>query len=198
LTEVARSDLELFSTRMVERLYRTLGEACREVDPNHLNLGNRLVDVPADWVLEGMVGVDVLTCNCYRNRLPAEYAEVSRTVGAPILVGEFHFGAPDVGLPHPSVQPVSTQRARGAAYRYYVEHAAAQPWCVGTHYFTMYDESALGRFDGENMNVGFFDVCHRPYEPLAAAARETHDRLYALANREADPYSEAPAYLSQR
>jgi hypothetical protein len=199
LTEAARSDLELFSSRMVDRLYGVLGEACREVDPDHLNLGNRLVDVPADWVLEGMDGnVDVLTCNCYRNRLPAEYATVSETVGAPILVGEFHFGAPDVGLPFPSLQPVSTQAARGAAYRYYVEHAATQPWCVGTHYFTMYDESALGRFDGENMNIGFFDVCHRPYEPLADAAREAHDRLYALARAKVDPYSDAPAYLTSR
>ncbi len=175
-----------------------LDEACREVDPDHLNLGNRLVDVPADWVLEGMVGVDVLTCNCYRRRLPSEYADVSRTVGAPILAGEFRSGAPDVGLPDPSVQPVPGQAARGAAYRYYVEHAAARPWCVGAHYFGMYDESALGRFDGENANVGFFDVCHRPYEPLAEAARETHDRLYALANREVDPYGDAPSYLSSR
>jgi hypothetical protein len=199
LSESARTDLELFSSRMVDRLYGVLGEACREVDPDHLNLGNRLVDVPADWVLEGMAGnVDVLTCNCYRNRLPAEYATVSETVGAPILVGEFHFGAPDAGLPFPSLQPVATQAARGAAYRYYVEHAAAQPWCVGTHYFTMYDESALGRFDGENMNIGFFDVCHRPYEPLADAAREAHERLYALADGELDPYPEAPAYLTSR
>lgn len=198
LTGVARSDLELFSSRMVERLYRVLGEACREVDPDHLNLGNRLVDVPADWVLEGMVGVDALTCNCYRRRLPSEYAAVSRTVGAPILVGEFHFGAPDVGLPHPGVQAVPGQAARGAAYRYYVEHAAARPWCVGAHYFAMYDESALGRFDGENMNVGLFDVCHRRYGPLAEAARETHERLYALADREVDPYGDAPTYLSNR
>jgi len=199
LTAAAHSDLERFSSCMVDRLYGVLAEACHEVDPDHLNLGNRLVDVPADWILEGMEGhVDVLTCNCYRNRLPAEYATVSETVGAPILVGEFHFGAPDVGLPFPSLQPVATQAARGAAYRYYVEHAAAQPWCVGTHYFTMYDESALGRFDGENMNIGFFDVCHRPYEPLADAARETHGRLYALANEAVDPCDDAPAYLTSR
>ena len=41
---------------------------------------------------------------------------------------------------------------------------------MGVHYFTLYDESALGRFDGENWNIGFLDVCNRPYEPLAAAA----------------------------
>jgi len=194
----ARDDLERFSSRLVDRLYRVLSEACREVDPDHLNLGNRLVDVPREWVLAGMDHVDVLTCNCYRRRLPEEYAEVSRTAGAPILVGEFHFGAPDVGLPHPSLQPVPDQAARGDAYRVYVEGAAARPWCVGTHYFTMYDESALGRFDGENMNVGLFDVCHRPYGPLADAARATHERIYAVANRDVDPYGQAPRYLSGR
>ena len=62
----------------------------------------------------------------------------------------------------------------------------------------MYDESALGRFDGENMNVGLFDVCHRPYGPLADAARATHERIYAVANRDVDPYGQAPRYLSGR
>jgi len=47
-------------------------------------------------------------------------------------------------------------------------------------------------------NIGFFDVCHRPYEPLADAAREAHDRFYALARIEVDPYGDALAYLTSR
>lgn len=66
---------------------------------------------------------------------------------------------------------------------------------MGVHYFTLYDESALGRFDGENWNIGFLDVCNRPYAPLAAAARATHERLYAVALGELAPYDKAPTYL---
>jgi hypothetical protein len=77
----------------------------------------------------------------------------------------------------------------------YLEDAAAQPWCVGAHYFIMYDQSALGRFDGEAYNIGFLDVCNRPYEPLCAAARASHERLYDVASGKVAPYADAPEYL---
>lgn len=141
--------------------------------------------------------VDVVTVNCYRQRVPDELADVADEVDAPVLVGEWHFGALDVGLPSAGLKRVTDQQARGHAYRVYLEHAAARPWCVGAHWFTMYDQSALGRFDGENFNVGFFDVCHRPYEPLAEAARESHGRIYDLAVGEAEPYDDEPEYLSR-
>ncbi|NIR00117.1 MAG: hypothetical protein GTN78_07920, partial [Gemmatimonadales bacterium] len=87
------------------------------------------------------------------------------------------------------------QKARGQAYRVYLEDAAAKPWCVGVHWFTLYDESALGRFDGENWNIGFLDVCNRPYEEISAAAKVSHERLYAVARGEVEPYDQAPEYL---
>ncbi|WP_228842424.1 hypothetical protein, partial [Halococcus agarilyticus] len=116
---------------------------------------------------------------------------------APILIGEFHFGALDAGLPATGVSRVPDQASRGDAYRVYVEDAATKPWCVGTHYFALYDESAIGRFDGENCNFGFLDVCSRPYEPLADAARRTHGRIYDLATGSTDPYDDAPEYLPE-
>lgn len=179
----ARHDLTEFSTLMVTRLYDGISTACRTADPNHLNLGTRYYTIPPDWVLAGARTFDVCSLNCYRDRVPeAELAAISAALDRPILIGEFHFGALDVGLPATGVGPhVADQAARGHAFRFYVEHAAAQPWCIGTHYFTMYDQSALGRYDGENFNIGFFDVCHRPYQPLVAAARRTHERLYRVA-----------------
>ena len=88
-----------------------------------------------------------------------------------------------------------TQEDRGRAYRVYVEDAAAKPWCVGVHYFILYDQSALGRFDGECYNIGFLDVCNRPYEPLCRAARASHERLYDLATGKVQPFADAPEYL---
>lgn len=66
---------------------------------------------------------------------------------------------------------------------------------AGVHYFTLYDQSALGRFDGENYQIGFLDVCDRPYEELARAARESHERLYRVASGEVEPFDDAPEYL---
>ncbi len=116
-------------------------------------------------------------------------APLSERLGMPILIGEWHFGALDVGLPASGIGRVPNQEERGKAFRVYVETAAAEPWCVGVHYFTLYDQSALGRFDGENCNIGFLDVCNRPYEPLVRSARVTHDRLYEVAAGRLSPYA---------
>ncbi|MDI7275726.1 MAG: hypothetical protein QME94_07095 [Anaerolineae bacterium] len=196
LTPAAESDLASFSAAMTERLFGTLSQACRQVDANHLNLGVRYYTVPPAWALDAMRAFDVFSMNCYRARVPAEEVEaVSARLERPVLVGEWHFGALDVGLPSGGIARVRDQAARGRAFRVYTEQAAALRACVGVHYFTLYDQSALGRFDGECYNIGFLDVTNRPYERLAEAARATHERLYEVALGELLPYDEAPEYL---
>jgi hypothetical protein len=196
LNQRAITDLEAFSTVMVEKLFSGLSDACREVDPHHLNLGARYYTVPPDWAVRGMHAFDVFSVNGYNERVQSgRLAPLSAMLARPIMVGEWHFGALDVGLPAPGICHVHNQAARGQAFRLYSEDAAAQPWCVGVHYFTLYDESALGRFDGENWNIGFLDVCHRPYEALAIAARASHERLYSVALGEVEAYDDEPEYL---
>jgi hypothetical protein len=185
-----------FSRILAARFFGTLSRACRRVDPHHLTLGIRYYTVPPPWALEGMRRFDIFSMNCYRPRVPPEpVAQIARDLRMPVLIGEWHFGALDVGLPGSGIGHVRSQRDRGRAYRVYVETAAALPDCVGVHYFTLYDESALGRSDGENWNIGFLDVCNRPYRPLVDAARASHERIYALAQGRAAPFRNAPAHL---
>ncbi|MDP8922818.1 MAG: hypothetical protein M3O34_08075 [Chloroflexota bacterium] len=196
LTAAAQADLTEFSRVMVGRLFGGLSAACRRVDPRHLNLGARYHTVPPAWALAGMGSFDVFSMNGYDRRIPAERLErISGALDRPVLIGEWHFGALDAGLPSGGISHVRDQAARGRAFRVYAEDAAAHPSCVGAHYFQMYDQSALGRFDGENGNIGFLDVCHRPYAPLAAAARASHERIYSVALGQAAPYDDAPEYL---
>lgn len=196
LNRTARDDLAAFSTLMVEKLFHTLSAACRAVDPHHLNLGARYYTVPPQWALAGMTCFDVFSINCYQERVPREpLARIDALLRRPVLVGEWHFGAHDVGLPASGIGRVASQADRGRAYRVYLENAAALPQCVGVHYFTLYDQSALGRFDGENYNIGFLDVCNRPYEPLVEAARTAHRRMYDIAAGKLEPYADAPKYL---
>lgn len=63
------------------------------------------------------------------------------------------------------------------------------------HWFTLYDEAALGRFDGESWNIGLLDICNREYGPLARAARIGHERMYDVARGIIPPYDDAPEYL---
>jgi hypothetical protein len=192
----AQADLEAFSTIMVDRAFSTLSRACRAVDPHHLNLGVRYAFKPQTWALAGMKSFDVFSVNMYQDEVPADLGEkICRVVDRPLLVGEWHFGALDAGLPSTGIGHVATQADRGKAYRVYLENAAAKPWCVGVHYFTLYDESAMGRDDGENYNIGLFDVCGRPYESLTAAAKAAHERMYRVRAGKVKPYSDRPKYL---
>jgi hypothetical protein len=194
-TARARADLEGFSAVMVGKFFGALSAACRKADPNHLNLGIRYYTVPPAWAAEGMKCFDVFSVNGYDELVRPELAKIAEMFRQPVLVGEWHFGALDAGLPASGIGHVGSQADRGRAYRAYVEDAAAKPWCVGVHWFTLYDESALGRYDGENWNIGFYDTCQKPYEPLAGAARETHERLYRVAAGELEPFADAPQFL---
>jgi hypothetical protein len=192
----AMKDLKDFSGVMADKFFSSLSQACRKVDPNHLNMGVRYHTVPPDWAMQGMKSFDVFSMNCYQETVPFGNTEqISRSLNMPVIIGEWHFGALDVGLPASGIGHVRTQKDRGKAYRIYLEDAAANPYCVGAHWFTLYDQSALGRFDGENYNIGFLDVCNRPYEELGKAALASHQAIYPVAAGKVKPYGEAPEYL---
>ncbi|MBI4906551.1 MAG: hypothetical protein HY820_23180 [Acidobacteria bacterium] len=196
LSQPAIADLREFSVSMVQRYFTVLSQACKRADPNHLNLGMRWAGVPPEWAVEGMKTFDVFSLNCYMDRLPRERAQrIERMVGKPVLVGEWHFGALDVGLPASGIGRLRNQAERAKAYRAYLEDAAANPYCVGVHWFTLYDQSALGRFDGENYNIGFLDICNRVYPEMAAAAIASHERMYEVAGGKAAPFSAELEYL---
>ena len=196
LSNEALEDLELFSEIMVEKYFKTLSLACKKVDPNHLNLGIRYQNIPPKWAVSGMKSFDVFSMNNYKERVPYEQTkEIHDLLEMPVIIGEWHFGALDVGLPSSGIGHVRSQEDRGKAYRVYFEDAAANPYCVGVHWFVLYDQSALGRFDGENYNIGFLDICNRPHKPICDAAIKSHENMYKIADGTIAPYSEAPEYL---
>jgi len=195
-TQPALKDLEAFSIVMVERYFKVLSDACKKVDPNHLNLGMRWAGVPPAWAAQGMKFFDVFSINCYQRKAPVNVTErIHELLRMPVIIGEWHFGALDVGLPSSGIGHLKNQADRAKAYRVYLEDAAANPNCVGVHWFTLYDQSALGRFDGENYNIGFLDVCNRPYEELGQAAIASHERVYEIAAGRQEPFAEPLEYL---
>ena len=202
----ARVDLAEFSTLMLERLITALSDACRKVDPNHLNLGVRWWTFPPVWALRAMGSCDVISINYYqpnvdrihygRSQPEPGVEEVCARLDKPFLVGEWHFGAFDAGLPSAGLYAVCDQTERGKAFRAYLEDAASKLWCVGAHWFNLYDRNALYyTVANENYNIGFLDIAHRAHGPLCRAARLSHERLYAVASGAAIPYSEPVKYV---
>ena len=88
----------------------------------------------------------------------------------------------DTGLSATGLEGVLTQKDRGKAYRYYCERVAAHPNGVGCHYFQCYDQFVLGRFDGENYNIGLFDICSRPYQDMASYVKQCSEAMYEIAD----------------
>ena len=167
--------------------------AVKRHDPNHLNLGMRSGGRPTAAEIRAARAFDVYSVNIYDEEVPAaRVKEISELTGKPVLIGEFHFGAPGRGLAASLVQ-VRDQKERGKAYRYYVENAFAMPEMVGTHYFQWADQPSTGRFDGENYNIGLVDVTDRPYPDLVEALKETHRRVLRLHRGEIEPVRERPA-----
>jgi len=188
-SEMARQDLWEFSKEMVRGYVGIPGLACHEVDPNHLNLGMRYARVSSELLYEAVGVFDVFSVNVHQMMPPTDQiAEIAERTRRPVMIGGFHFGALDRGLPSTGLPGVASQRERGIAYRHYVETAAANPNVIGAHYSILNDQPLLGRFDGENSQIGFVDVCHRPYRDLVDPATRAHEVVYELMNGTREPY----------
>ena len=98
----------------------------------------------------------------------------------PIIIGEFHFGAADVGNFWCGLQPRKTSAERTNAMVKYLEDAAKSPQIIGAHWFQYYDQYTTGRFDGENGAIGFLDICDTPKYDMAKASNAFAQRLYRM------------------
>ena len=188
-SEVAGRDFWDFSGLMVKRYIDMVCDAVEAVDPNHLNLGMRYAWVSSDLLYRAGERFDVFSINGYSFPAPPDTGEITRRSGKPVIIGEFHFGATDRGLPATGIQGVASQTDRARAYAYYVELGFARPEVVGLHYFQWMDQPINGRFDGENYNIGFMDIGYRPYPELMEGARATHERIYSIAAGKLTPTS---------
>ncbi|MEO3946293.1 hypothetical protein [Gorillibacterium sp. CAU 1737] len=195
VSEQAMADLEAFSHRMIEEYIKIPALALRKVDPHHLNLGIRYAYISSPALYSGSSYFDIFSINCYEKTCVSSVQKVYDQVGLPVMVGEFHFGAIDRGLPATGIRGAADQVNRGRAIRRYVEEAAALPCCVGVHYFQYHDQPYLGRFDGENYNIGLVDICSKEYAEVTDEWKRANERLYALRRGQTSPVSEEIAYM---
>jgi hypothetical protein len=181
---------EILTETLARHYFKSICDAIKKADPNHLILGIRWAGGRApDSVMKANDVFDVFSINYYRFQPSAERIEhLHGLTGRPMMIGEFHFGAVDRGYA-PALVMVKDQTERGVAYQYYVEQAASIPALVGTHYFQHVDQPVSGRFDGENYNFGFVSQLDIPYAEMIRFARETHGRVYQVHAGELEPTS---------
>ncbi|MDR1221267.1 MAG: beta-galactosidase [Tannerella sp.] len=189
-SDAAWDDCTEFSGILVDRYIETVCNEVKKVDSRHLNLGMRYAWISSDLCYRAGAWFDVFSINGYSNPAPPSTAEIARRSGKPVIIGEWHFGsAIDRGLPATGIQGAESQTARGQAYRYYFEQGIARPELIGIHWFQWNDQPIFGRFDGENYNIGFLDVCMQPYAELTGQATLSHERMYRVAAGSEEPYA---------
>ncbi len=189
-SEKAKDDFRKFSEILVAKYVNVPCDEVEKVDSNHLNLGMRYAWLSSDLLYKAGERFDVFSINGYGNPGPPETAEIARISGKPVMIGEFHFGATDRGLPATGIQGALSQADRGKAYRYYIEQGLTRPELIGMHYFQWLDQPVFGRFDGENYNIGLLDICNNPYKELIEAMEQTHQKMYEVASGTEQPFDE--------
>ncbi len=192
LPEASAADTAELTERMIREFVRVPALALREIDPNHLNLGMRYAWLSSPALAAGKEFFDVFSFNCYRHDPYPSIERMVEMVKMPVMIGEFHFGAADRGLDATGIQAVATQEDRARAYRYYIHRCASHPMCLGAHYFNYNDQPYLGRFDGENYQIGLVDVCNRPYPEFTSAMARANSEAVDIRLGLMPPTDDAP------
>jgi hypothetical protein len=172
----AWDDLTAFYTKIAETYFKTIRDEVKAVAPNQLYLGCRFAWVNDRAARAAAKFCDIIAYNRYSysvadHRLP-------EGLDKPTVVGEFHFGALDRGMFHTGLKETANQDDRAAKYKSYVQGALRNPYMVGTHWFQYLDQATTGRSDGENYQIGFVDICDKPYPETIAACRDVGYGMY--------------------
>jgi len=179
-TEGGHQDCAEFSAIITEEYFRIIREEFKKVAPNKLYMGCRFARSNDHALIIGARYCDVISYNIYSHNL--DDFRLPEGIDKPVMIGEFHFGATDRGLFHPSLIRTENQEKRGEAYVHYVTSALQHPNIIGTHWHQFADQATTGRFDGENFQVGMVDICDRPYPETIKGIRNVGYKLYQIRN----------------
>ena len=181
---VKRAFLEL----VAEKYYSTIGKALREVDPNHLFMGNRYAgthSAPREvWKMAGKY-CDVVTFNQYplldfeRNELmlgntplKGEFDRMAEICKRPMMITEWSYLAFDSGLNNRrgAGQRLNTQQERTIAAEAFLRQVLDMPYMIGMCWYQFTDDPKLGvrKMHPESCNYGLVNEQDEPYQELTA------------------------------
>jgi hypothetical protein len=177
-----KRDKEAFLRLIAERYFQITSSALKRFDPNHLNLGCRVVGVSTPRVVLDVMKeyVDVISLNHYTIHYPSDYhSTVYELTGKPLMVTEFSVCAGReagflINTNGARSVLVKDQKRRGEVYGNFVTTAFSLPFVVGTHWFALYD---FGNVNGLIGNYGLLDLKDNPYTVFTDAVTSVHAQL---------------------
>jgi hypothetical protein len=172
----AHDDLTAFYTKISETYFKIIREEVKKIAPNQLYMGCRFAWVNDLAARAATKFCDIVSYNRYTYSV--ENHRLPDGIDMPVIIGEFHFGALDRGMFHTGLRKTANQQDRADKYKSYVQGALRNPYIVGTHWFQYKDQATTGRGDGENYQIGFIDICDKPYPETIKACREVGYKMY--------------------
>ncbi|UQY33044.1 beta-galactosidase [Pseudomonas fulva] len=160
------TDYSEFLKMIAAQYFRTVGEAIKAADPNHMFLGGRLAVRTPEVEEMSAKYTDVTSINTY-SVLPEHGFDVAafQRWDKPVMLTEWHLGSSDRGPFGGGVVAVENESERGKAYARFVNSASSKNVIVGTHWFQYADQPVTGRLvDGENSHVGLVGITDIPFE----------------------------------
>jgi hypothetical protein len=197
-TPEAFADMQAFTEVFLDTYYRTMAATFRKYDSNHLLVGNRWQPGTANSkALCHAAGkyLDVISLNYYT--LGVDQGFINRihswTGDKPMMWSEFYYTSAAESSCAGGGADMATQKARGQAYRQYVEQGASLGYLVGIEWFTLIDQAVTGRWfeklNGERNNTGLFCVTDRPYKDMIAEMVVANRDVYSVWLDDKLPYT---------
>jgi hypothetical protein len=187
---IDRDRKEAFIATLAEVYFKTVSQAIRKHDPNHLYVGSRLHSSAKDnphLFRAAHPYVDVISINYYGQWAPGakQMADWAAWSDRPFFITEFYTKAEDSGLPNITGAGwlVHTQRDRGLHYQNFCLALLQASNNVGWHWFRYQDnDPADPDADPSNndSNKGLVDKYYRPHTGMTDVMRPLNLRKYEL------------------
>ncbi|MHB9056541.1 MAG: CBM96 family carbohydrate-binding protein [Paludibacteraceae bacterium] len=170
---------EEFAAYLADHYYKTVSEAIRKYDPNHLILGSRLHGRPR--AIHGVVAasqkyMDVTSVNFYDRFSPDEQiADQTWTNDKPAIVTEFYIK--DINNSNSEQSGagwyVNSQSDRGKFYQNTCLELLKNKSFIGWQYFRFSD-------DADGSNKGIVDIGNNEYTEMTAYMDELNKQVYRI------------------
>ncbi len=188
-TNTTKEQKLAFSGYVAEVYYKTVSEAIKENDPNHLYIGSRLhASAKSNDIILAAADkyLDIISINYYGEwAVVQKHANQWNKLQKPFIITEFYTKGEDskMGNVTGAGWLVKTQEDRGFHYQNFCLDLLQIKNCVGWHWFRYQDnapDDAAADFSNKDSNKGLINTNYEPYLPLADKMTQLNKNVYQL------------------
>jgi hypothetical protein len=178
-SEADAADCSALATLFADTMFGMVREELTAYSPGVLYLGCRMNAGPPEVIAALAKQADVISANIYSYR--PELKQYGAT-DKPVLISEFHFADVSGNNLGGGLRSAQNALQQGRLLEEFIAEAVKVPNIVGAHWFQWRDQNAAGRYDGENFDVGLYDVVDGPNAELVRAMAACGRNLYPSPN----------------